>query len=389
MVSREFELALHCARSRSDCLLIKEHVYEGVNWQTVLELARRHAIRPLLLRSLKSACWDDVPKSIQLELECFNRANVQKNLLFAGELLRLLAIFQKKAIPIAAFKGPILAHSVYGDLSLREFCDLDIIVHEADLCKAEDILTTSGYRADFPDRDFRSAFLRYQGQYAFRNGMTGVSIDLHWRLSTKGMAYAVEAEEVWPKLGQVTIAGQRIPTLANEDLALYLAAHGTKEGWRTLIWVCDFAEFLRNHQDLDWNALLRRAQKAHCSHPLLLATFLAAILLDAPAPPELLNKACNNSTIRALGEAATLRMFCSAPEEELTQFLNGLKTHGRLRHKIRPVVTLLTTRTVGDYQSMRLPRHLWSIYYFSRPFRLAGKLTKLMISRSARLKAAQ
>ena len=26
------------------------------------------------------------------------------------------------------------------------------------------------------------------------------------------------------------------------DLALFLAAHGTKKGWRSLIWVCDFAE---------------------------------------------------------------------------------------------------------------------------------------------------
>ena len=96
-------------------------------------------------------CWDAVPQKIQLELTHFNKANAQKNLRLTGELLRLLDLFQQNAIPIAAFKGPVLAHSVYGHISLREFSDLDVIVHEADLSKAEDILIARGYQADFAD----------------------------------------------------------------------------------------------------------------------------------------------------------------------------------------------------------------------------------------------
>jgi hypothetical protein len=89
-------------------------------------------------------------------LERFNRANLQHNLLFAGELLRLLAEFKKNGVAIAAFKGIVLAESLYRDLSLREFCDLDLIVHQEDLSKAENILAACGYRASFLDKDFRT-----------------------------------------------------------------------------------------------------------------------------------------------------------------------------------------------------------------------------------------
>ena len=172
MTPREFQLLLYCARSQPDAESIKNLIGRGVNWQALVELAQQHYVRPLLLQSLKSVCWDAVPKTTKLTLERFNRANLQKNLIFARELLRLSELFQQNRIPIVTFKGPVLAVSVYGDLGLREFSDLDLLVHESDLRKTESILTACGYRADFPDQDYRLAFVSYQGQYAFRDSET-------------------------------------------------------------------------------------------------------------------------------------------------------------------------------------------------------------------------
>jgi hypothetical protein len=379
MNPQEFQLLLYCARSRPDDKSIRDLVSKGIDWQILLKLAAQHCVRPMLLQSLKSVCWDAVPKKIQLELTLFNKANVQKNLLFTGELLRLLDLFQQNAVPIAVFKGPVLAHSVYGHISLREFSDLDVIVKEADLSKAEDILTARGYQADFPDRDYRSAFLSYQGQYAFRHSNTGISVDLHWRLSSKSVAFPLHSTEIWSRLEKVTIAARTILTLAHDDRALFLAAHGAKEGWRSLNWVCDFAEFLRTSGDVDWGELLERARRSHSSRPLLLATLLASTLLDAPAPAELLYKARNSSAVQALAEKARRGMLSSAPQKELAEFLNSIATHDPLLHKLWPVVSLFTTRTVGDHKAMPLPKALWSIYYLTRPFRLTQKAVGIVL----------
>jgi hypothetical protein len=382
MISREFKFLLCCARSHPDVASVKDLVSKGIRWPILLNLAAQHGVRPLLFKTLKSVCWDEVPQEVQLELTQFFKANAQKNLVFTGELLRLLGLFQQNAIPIATFKGPVLAHSVYGNLSYREFSDLDVIVREADLSKAEDILAACGYQADFPDKDYRSTFLSYQGQYAFRHDNMGVSVDVHWRFSSKGVAFPFQSAEIWPRLDQVTISGRTILTLTHDDLALFLAAHGTKEGWRSLIWLCDFAELLRKYQDIDWVAVLDRAQRSHSSRPLLLAIALASTLLDAPAPTALVDRAQKNAAVRALAEQVKLRMSRAVSQGELADFLGGLNTHDRLRHRLWPVVTLLTTRTVSDYEAMHLPKSLWGLYYLTRPFRLAAKMMRIVILRS-------
>src|SRR6516165_8764186 len=113
MSTREFQLMLACARSRPDAQSITELLRQNINWQALLRLARQHYVRPMLFKSLKSVSWDAVPQTTQIELERFNKTNVQKNLLFTAELLRLFDLFHQNQIPIATFKGPILAMSVY------------------------------------------------------------------------------------------------------------------------------------------------------------------------------------------------------------------------------------------------------------------------------------
>jgi Uncharacterised nucleotidyltransferase len=373
----ELQLLLHCARTQPDPRLIRALVNEDINWDRLLELAKQHRVQPLLMRSLKSACWESVPSTAQLKLESFYRPSVVRNLFFTGELLRLLDIFRKNDVAIAAFKGPVLAEVVYGDLSLREFMDLDVLVHEADLCKAEDILSACGYHSYVPGRDYRSAFFSYYCQQPFLS-QSGVIVDLHWRLASKSVALPMQSAAVWRRLCNVTIVGRTVPTLALEDLALLLAAHGTMHGWGGLVWLCDFAELLRQHQGIDWRALYDRAQQARSSRPLLLATFLAFTLLDAPAPAELIDKARTNRGVRALAEKTQLGMLRPTSEGDLGEFLQGLNTHDLLRDRIWPVATLLLTRTVNDYQAMPLPKSLWGVYHLIRPFRLLGRIVQML-----------
>jgi hypothetical protein len=368
----EFQLLAQAARTHPDAKSVRDLVAKGVDWQKLLTLAARNGVRPILLQTLKSVCWDSVPNEIKLQLTLFSKDHVQKSLHYTRELLQLIALFEERAIKTTVFKGPVLAHTLYRKIYLREFSDLDMLVDEEDLSKAEDILITRGYQADYPDKDFRFTFLGYQGQYAFRHAETGVSVDLHWRLTDN------YAPSICPGLAQVVIAGRAVSTLAPDDLALFLARHGTKEGWASLIWVCDFAELLRKCQDINWIGVLDRAQRSHSLRPLLLAIALASTLLDAPAPGALIDRAWKSSAVRALAEEAKLRMLSAVPEDEVGAFLKGLKTHDRLRHRLWTIAAHLTTRTVGDYRAMPLPKFLWGIYYLTRPLRLSIKVAALM-----------
>jgi hypothetical protein len=378
-VAREFQLLLHCATAQPDAEVISGIVDSGIDWESLFELAERHRVRPLLYRSLKSSSWDAVPPTRRLELECFYKANAVQNLRAAGELLRLVDALRKERVAVAAFKGPVLAEVTYGDLFFREFVDVDFFVREEHLDKAEEVLTSSGYRTYRPGRPFRSAFLSYYCQQMFK-GPNGVVVDLHWRLASKNVAFPIRPAEIWGRLRRATISGREIATLADEDLALFLAAHGTKEGWERLMWVCDFAELLRKHRDIDWKVVLDRAQRAHSSRPLLLAIALASTLLEAPAPNELVEKARNDASVQALAQEAKVGMLrAAASEGEFRELLNGLKTYDSVRYAIWPLAMLLMTRTLGDYQAMPLPQVLWRIYHLSRPVRLATRAAQTLL----------
>lgn len=380
---REFELLLHCARSRPDPDRIEELVDRGIDWRRLVGLAERNAVRPLLFRSLKSACWRSVPATIQVELEDFDRANIRKSLLFTGELLRLSSAFQRNGVAFAAFKGVALAQALYGDPASREFVDLDILVQESDLHDSEAVLAACGYRAAFQDRDYRSAFLSYHGQYGFYHRDAHVSVDLHWQLSGSGVAFPLQAKEIWRGLTEVTICGRKIPTFGRDELALFLAAHGTKEGWRSLVWVCDFAEFVHQNRDIDWERLLDRARRAHSSRSLLLAVFLASTLLDVCVSEKLLEEARRTPQIRALADEARNGLLGAAPVGQIAALLKKLDTHDRLIDRFIRVAKLVARRTVSDYQAVPLPANLWGFYWFLRPFRLAGKLARLIKAEAA------
>src|SRR5262245_41496641 len=238
----EFQLLLSCAKSRPLAGPITDLVKEGIDWPTVLKLAEQHGVRPMLFQSLKSVCWDAVPDPTKIELARFSRATAKKNLALTEELLRLVSAFQHSGIRVAALDGPVLAEALYGDLSLRELRDLSIMVPEAELCKAGDMLVACGHYGAFRDREHRSAFLKSPSQYVFRHAHTGITVHLCSRLSNESMAFPLQAWEIWARLRHVMVANQPVPTLAPDDLAPFLAAQGMKEGWRKLIWVCDFAE---------------------------------------------------------------------------------------------------------------------------------------------------
>ena len=66
------------------------------------------------------------------------------------ELTRISALLENNGVCVIPWKGPILAAAAYGDVALRQFGDLDILVREQDAMRAKDLLLASGYRPLYP-----------------------------------------------------------------------------------------------------------------------------------------------------------------------------------------------------------------------------------------------
>jgi hypothetical protein len=115
-----------------------------IDWPRLIRLAEHHGVTPLLFQALRNAT-DSVPPAILDELRNRYQHIARKNLEFTKELFRVLECLEAHAIPAIPLKGPVLAETVYGDLALRDFSDLDVLVQPENVLKAKAVLGALGY----------------------------------------------------------------------------------------------------------------------------------------------------------------------------------------------------------------------------------------------------
>src|SRR5690242_13453450 len=129
--SHEFELLRLCARTVIDSETrenIDRHLTAAIDWNFLVETAHSHRILPLVYRTFAESFIDRVPKVAMERLRSAFYANAKRNLSLTSELFQILIEFEKHNIPAIPYKGPILATAIYGEVSFREFSDLDVIV---------------------------------------------------------------------------------------------------------------------------------------------------------------------------------------------------------------------------------------------------------------------
>jgi hypothetical protein len=380
----EVELILQCLSGNPDSSAIRHSAHKPIDWTSFLILCKSHAVRPLVHRTLTYVGKNAVPDHVYSALDQFTRRNARRNAILIMELTRVIAALHDRGIGSATFKGPVLAQHAYGSIALREFSDVDIIVRQRDYPLAERLLSEMGYQTSSLDRH-QHEYLAASGQSSFRRPGENWGVDLHWKMVPFGMSFPFSEEEIWSKLQTLPLSGFEMPTLAWDHMALFLAFHGFKERWRSLKWICDFAALTSSRPELDWDDLLARAARKHCSQSLLVAARLSQAV-GLSAPEKLLDAACGNSAVDGLTRRTIFRLANPGrTENELSVFIDTAAGLERLQDKVRLAFALLTTLTVSDFHAIHLPRRLRGLYYLIRPFRLAGKAIKLLSRNRTRL----
>ena len=204
------------------------------------------------------------------------RAGATRSLHLTGELITLTKAFAKAEIPVLPHKGPLLAQAAYGDLALRQFNDLDLLVHPADLPRAIALLAKLGY---LPPSELAwlspRALRHWTGEMSYTS-QHGTAVDLHWRLTPIHYTVQLDPEILWRNIVSIRIAGSELPSLGPEALLLLLAVHGAKHCWESIGWLADVAWLLDANPHLDWQFAMKLADESSCQRPLLLAASLVA-----------------------------------------------------------------------------------------------------------------
>lgn len=376
--SSEHELLLCCARTQADAATaerIRTLSAQKLDWEYLLRAAYRHALTALLYYQLNAHARDTAPTHYLSELKRRFQANAARNLFLTKELCRILRLFASEGVPVVPYKGPALAVAAYGNLSLRHFIDLDILVPKREVLRAKELLLSSGYRLEPPLTPAQQAVvLRTQHNLPFVSEARLV-VELHWEVAAKKFSDALDAEGMWERLEQVTLAGETVEGLAPEDALPALCVHGSKHFWERLAWVCDVAELMRARPALDWRRIMSKANEAGYDRMLFLGLRLAAELLGARLPEEVRRAAFADRAVERLARQVRRQVF-DEHDDAPTGMARGLVFNLRARRRLRDKVGyfgFVFAPTDGDLKLMRLPASLSFVYYLLRPFRLLIK----------------
>jgi hypothetical protein len=355
------QLLLACARAHLNPATeanLQRLLSQPLNWEQVISLASMHGLLPLLHRHLREYSQEPgadgatspskpVPAEVARHLQSDFNVAVAGNLFLTAELINILRQLAAQDIPVLCYKGPSLAVLAYGNLLLRPFNDLDLLLQRHDLQRAEAVLTAMGYRlgqhSDVEANEYAHCLSREVGPDA-----TEAVVELHWSIAPRHEALPLPMEAIWKRTAQVDLCGTKAPVPAREELILLLCCHGYKHRWERLEWISGIASLLAGETPIDWRRLMSLARRWGVRRVLFLGLWLAHDLLGARLDKSVLRAVRRDATVVAIATAIadSLLQAASAPDTApaMPQIsLYHLKMRERLRDKLRYGLALALT----------------------------------------------
>jgi len=381
-LSGESAILLNLARTPLNAEISPEtcaSIREDVNWSDLIIVSHNHGVLPLLYKQLHSLGSTVVPQHILDYVKVRYCSNALANFYLAQELLQLLNLFQSNQVAAIPYKGPVLAVSAYGSLSLRQFLDLDILVDWRDYDRSKKLLLSDGFQLS-ADCEWESHFISSSGGYC---------LDLHQGLTPRIFPYSIEFSNLWQRRSKMVLCGEPVPTLSDEDSLLILCVQVAKDTWEKrsrLAKVCDLAQFLHEHPGLNWEWLLTEATRIGARGTLSFALTLAHDLLGIPIPAEISIRVKHDRSIASL--VAQVRnefivQLCARASGSCrpVSISEQARFHSQLRERfrdklpyhlepLRRFLERLFIPNARDHSFLSLPEALHCLYGLIRPLRL-------------------
>jgi Uncharacterised nucleotidyltransferase len=242
-----------------------------LDWNVVLDEAVRHGMIPLLHQhaaELEPPIW----AAHRLEREF--AATARRSLSLTAELLHVIGALRSAGVSGTPFKGPVLAVAAYGTVVLRQFDNLDLLVHRADVPGAEDVLRRRGYHASQVSPHAR----------AWTRG--DVTLVLHCGLAPRWLGTRAGVAGLWVRRRPVDLGEARVTAPGPEDHLVLVTLHAAQRLWSRLGWLADVAALLERNPGLDHFAVRYEARRHGIERLVRLGLGLAQALVDAPLPRE-------------------------------------------------------------------------------------------------------
>jgi hypothetical protein len=361
---------------------LSRFVTEDIDWDALLRLGEYHGLVPLIHAHLKASLprqdlvGNAKHKDGFCRIEHAALANAARNALLTGKLSEIVGILTSHGIRALPFKGPVLAAQAYGDISMRAFDDLDLLVEKSDIIPAAVLLKPLGYEAslELSDAELR-AHVRAGWGCALRSADRGFFVEFDSNVGADFLSVPLSFQQLWDRREKISMDGNITETVAVADLVPLLCVHGTKHLWRRLRWLADLAALLQAQSGIPWNELLEHSARFGCRRMVLAGFELCRKMTGAVLPNELDQAVAEDTAARKLARDFESGIFESGGRSGQAGHLRAMRmrwfARERWQDRIAGALRQAFTPGYSDWKSVRLPPALFPLYRIVRPIRLA------------------
>jgi hypothetical protein len=250
-------------------------------WNALPDAAERHGMTAWVHVAVRNRA--DAPADVRAAIEARAQAQRIRALHAVSQLTLLVRALLAAGIPSVALKGPLLSAWLYGDLGMRRFADLDLLIEPAQRERALRILGAAGYAL----RDGMSAATArvvYAGTGAWPlSHPANFAVDLHWRAQALGFPAPLPPRSVLQDSITIPGAGADIRIPCATHAAVLGLLHAAKHLWTSLELLLSIAHLIRR-PDVAWPRVYELAQRAGAWNACAVGMALTRELFDVEIP---------------------------------------------------------------------------------------------------------
>jgi len=293
--NREEMFILSCSKTWATKEEIEQHIHNDLRWDYIFDSAVDQCVASILYYNLQKVDAELIPLDFMKMLKSSYIDTLANNILIVKELKEVLSSLAELNVDVIILKGLALAETVYPDIALRPFNDVDILIQEKDIKRAQKAITELGYET-YCDPEFNERF-REEIHYIYGNGL---SLDIHWNLFKLPYSRYIDMDSFWANSRRLGVEGMEFSILAPEDLLIYLCVHFSKhfanEIFR-LIWLVDISEIIHRHNStLDWEYITEKALQYRVYSPIRYALNTTRDFFDVCIPSFVFERLNENKT---------------------------------------------------------------------------------------------
>ncbi|UPT76862.1 nucleotidyltransferase family protein [Sulfurovum sp. XGS-02] len=353
---------------------------EHLDLNVLINLLNAHGILPLVYKTIKKIVEDDsylnathltLNDEILIELKAHYMSISQRNMLMSAELIRIMKLLEDNGIEALAFKGPTLAQQVYGDITLRQFGDLDVLIKKEDIYKIDDLLQSHGYKRLLTLTPVQEKiWIKYAHDLGLIHSQKGTHFEMHWSFLDEDYPMQLNLDSYWNNLQKIEINGKKIPTFSSENLLVYLCIHGSKHLWERIGWIKDIDLLIKNYE-IDWERINEISKNTNFERMIYLGLLLSNELFDTPLPSDI------NTQIQRVPKIDIVSKFIleswNIPKSTFAKTSAKLKLFTKTKEQIIYLHKVILKPSFNEYWFIDLPKGLYWVYYLVRPYLLLKK----------------